>query len=100
MYTCETEDMEQVTMSEARGHFARLLDSVEQTHDRVGVTRNGAIAAVLINPDDLEALEETVAVLSDPDLRAAIIDARTSSATGELSGQQATDFLRDIAKRG
>ena len=30
------------------------------------ITRNGHPAAVLISPDDLEALEETLDVLSDP----------------------------------
>jgi len=32
----------------------------------VTITRNGHPAAVLISPDDLEALEETLDVLSDP----------------------------------
>lgn len=36
------------------------------THERVTITRNGRPAAVLINPEDLEALEETLDVLSDP----------------------------------
>ncbi len=36
--------------------------------DRVVVTRNGRPAAVLVNPDDLDSLEETLAVLSDKPL--------------------------------
>jgi len=87
-------------MSQARGRFARLLDSVEQTHDRVGVTRNGAVAAVLINPQDLESLEETIAVLSDPELRAAVIEGRASHDVDELTGEEARTFLRGLAGRG
>ncbi|GAC1651036.1 MAG: hypothetical protein NVS9B11_23790 [Candidatus Dormibacteraceae bacterium] len=30
------------------------------------ITRNGRPAAVLVSPDDLESLEETLAILSNP----------------------------------
>jgi antitoxin Phd_YefM of type II toxin-antitoxin system len=36
------------------------------------VTRNGKPAAVLVSPQDLESLEETLAILSDPSLMAQI----------------------------
>ena len=39
---------------------------VESTHDRVVLTRNGRPAAVIMSPDDLEALEETLEILSNP----------------------------------
>lgn len=48
-----------------RDHLSELVDRVEKEHERVVVTRNGRAAAVLISPDDLAALEETVAVLAD-----------------------------------
>jgi len=41
---------------------------VADEQDRVVVTRNGRPAAVLVNPDDLDSLEETLAVLSDKPL--------------------------------
>lgn len=46
---------------------------VERQHERVVITRNGTPAAVLISPDDLESLEQTLDVLSD---RAAMRDLR------------------------
>jgi len=39
--------------------------SVDGTHERVMVTRNGVPAAVLISPAELESIEATLEVLSD-----------------------------------
>lgn len=55
-------------LGDARDRFSSLVASVEKTHDRITVTRNGVPAAVLISSADLEELEETIAVLSSPDL--------------------------------
>ena len=48
-----------------RDHLSELVDRVEREHERVVVTRNGRAAAVLISPEDLAELEETLAVLGD-----------------------------------
>jgi len=56
-----------------RDHLSELIDRVEQEHERIVVTRNGRAAAVLISPEDLAQLEETIDVLSDP---AALADIR------------------------
>ena len=55
-------------LSYVKAHLSELADRVEGEHDRVIVTRNGRPAAVLVSPTDLESLEETLAVLSDPEL--------------------------------
>ncbi len=57
--------MDTLPLSEARGTLSAIVDRVESTHDRVTITRNGRPAAVLISPEDLDALEETLDVLSD-----------------------------------
>lgn len=51
-----------------KSRFSELVDRVERQQDRVVVTRNGHPAALLISRDDLESLEETLAVLSDRSL--------------------------------
>jgi antitoxin YefM len=48
-----------------KDRFSEYVDRVEREHERVIVTRNGRPAAVLLSVDDLEALEETLAILSD-----------------------------------
>ncbi|MBE7163478.1 MAG: type II toxin-antitoxin system Phd/YefM family antitoxin [Williamsia herbipolensis] len=58
-----------------RDHLSEVVDRVQRQHERVIITRNGQDAAVVISPDDLAELEETISVLSDPsalaDIRAA-----------------------------
>lgn len=53
-------------MSEARASLAALVDEVATTHEIVRITRRGHAAAVLIAPEDLESLHETLAALSRP----------------------------------
>lgn len=42
-----------------------MVGRVDRHHERVTVTVHGRPSAVLLSPDDLAALEETIAVLSD-----------------------------------
>lgn len=60
--------MSEVTLplAEIKKHLSEIVDGVEQRHDRVVLTRNGRPAAVILSPEDLEALEETLDILSDP----------------------------------
>ena len=55
-----------------------------EEHERIIVTRNGRPAAVLISPDDLENLEETLAVMSDPQLMEQIRDSEVAIASGDV----------------
>jgi prevent-host-death family protein len=60
-----------------RDHLSEVVDRVEREHERVVITRNGHEAAVIISPEDLAQLEETLSVLSDP---AALQDIREADA--------------------
>ena len=53
------------TLADAKAHFSSYVDTVARTHDRVVVTRHGVPVSVLISVDELESLEETLAILSD-----------------------------------
>jgi prevent-host-death family protein len=59
-------------LAEIKKRLSEIVDGIETQHDRVVLTRNGRPAAVLISPDDLEALEETVEILSNPSAMRAI----------------------------
>ena len=61
------------SLANVKAHLSAIVGSVHDTPERVVITRNGAPAAVLIAPDDLAALEETVAILSDPTVMAACV---------------------------
>lgn len=57
------------SLANVKANFSSYVDEVNRTHERVEITRNGTPAAVLIAPDDLASLEETIAILSDPEMR-------------------------------
>lgn len=56
---------ETLPLSTVKARFSELVDRVAREQDRVTVTRKGRPAAVLVSPEDLASLEETLAVLSD-----------------------------------
>ena len=59
---------ETIPFTEAKAHLSELVDRTLREHERFIVTRNGVPAAVLLSPEDLESLEETVDILQDDDL--------------------------------
>ena len=54
--------------SEVKARLSEMADRVERQRDRILVTRNGRPSFVLISPDELESLEETLDIMSDPEL--------------------------------
>lgn len=58
-------------------HLSEVVDRVQRHHERVIITRNGHDADVVISPEDLAELEETIAVLGDPE---ALADIRVADA--------------------
>ena len=76
---------ETLPLSSVKAHLSELVDRVEDQHDRVVLTRNGKPAAVLISPDDLESLEETLSILSDPKLVKQIRDGEAALAAGDTA---------------
>ena len=53
-------------LAEIKKRLSEVVDGVENRHDRVVLTRNGRPAAVILSPDDLESLEESLEILSNP----------------------------------
>jgi len=76
--------MTTTSLATVKAQLSAFVESVHGTHERVVITRNGEPAAVLISPDDLESLEETITLLSDPEAMAEINEARKAIAQGDL----------------
>jgi len=57
--------MKTLSVSEAKMKLSGLIDSVNATDEEVVITKNGRPAAVLVSPEQVESLKETVAVRSD-----------------------------------
>ncbi|WP_419925708.1 type II toxin-antitoxin system Phd/YefM family antitoxin [Candidatus Poriferisocius sp.] len=68
--------------SEVKSHLSELADRVEKERDRIMVTRNGRPSFMLVNCDDLESLEETLEIMSDPDLVEALRASRAEAEAG------------------
>ena len=56
---------------------------MEREHERILVTRNGRPSFVLMSPEDLDSLEETLDVLRDPELVASLARSRAEQERGE-----------------
>ena len=69
--------------SEVKAHLSEMADRVESQHDRILVTRNGRPSFVLMNPDDLESLEETLDILQDKELVESLRISRQEAAEGK-----------------
>ncbi|NTW41719.1 MAG: type II toxin-antitoxin system Phd/YefM family antitoxin [Cellulomonadaceae bacterium] len=65
-----------MSLAEVETRLSAIVGSVHATHERVVITRNGEPAAILIAPDDLAGLEETIDVLSNSALMASLGEAR------------------------
>lgn len=70
--------------SEAKAHLSELAERVERQHERILVTRNGRPSSLLVSPDDLQSLEESLDILQHPDLVASLARSRAEAARGEL----------------
>lgn len=70
---------ETLPLAQVKSKFSEMVDRVEHTHDRIIVTRNGRPAAVLISPDDLASLEDTLELLSDPDAMRQLAEAKRAA---------------------
>ena len=75
---------ETLPLAEIKAHLSEIVDRVEREHERVVLTRNGRPAAVIMSPDDLAALEDTLELLSDPAALAEIRAARDDIARGRV----------------
>lgn len=83
------------SLRDVRDHLSEVIDRVEHHHERVVVTRNGRPAAVIVSPEDLAQMQETIDVLSDPEALADIREADAAYAAGDVvRGVEAVRRLR------
>jgi antitoxin YefM len=71
------------SLAETKAHLSELVARVGEQHERIMVTVHGRPAAIILAVDDLESLEETIAVLSDSAALRALSEADAELARGE-----------------
>ncbi|MBI2237618.1 MAG: type II toxin-antitoxin system Phd/YefM family antitoxin [Actinobacteria bacterium] len=74
---------ETIPFTDAKAHLSELVDRVVREHERFVLTRNGRPAAILLSPDELESLEETVEILQDRKLLESIRRSRREVEEGK-----------------
>jgi len=87
--------MSTLPLAEVKAHLSELVGRVAGQHERVTVTVHGRPSAVLLAVEDLESLEETIAVLSDRDSVRQLADSDSELARGEgESEEQLAEAMR------
>ncbi|MCB1266038.1 MAG: type II toxin-antitoxin system Phd/YefM family antitoxin [Mycobacterium sp.] len=88
------------SLAEVKAHLSELVARVGEQHDRITVTVHGRPAAVLLAVDDLESLEETIAVLSDAAALQALGEAEAEIARGEGEGIESLNAAIQMRRAG
>jgi antitoxin YefM len=87
--------MTTLPLAEVKAHLSELVGRVHDHHERVTVTVHGHASAVLVAVEDLERLEETLRILSDPATMDRLADSDAELARGEaISAEELADAMR------
>jgi prevent-host-death family protein len=86
--------------TEARNRLSELIDEIGRTHERVTITRHGQEVAILLSPDDLASLEETLDVLSSPEAMRQLAESRQAiEAADVLDADELAALMRKRTKK-
>jgi antitoxin YefM len=86
------------SLAEAKAHLSELVQRVHGQHERITVTVHGKPLAVLLSTDDLERLEETIAVLSDSDVVAQLAASSADLVAGRVETRE--QLAQSMRERG
>ena len=87
-----TSPAEHLPLADVKNRLSEVVERLEREHGRVVITKHGRPAAVVLSIEDLEGLEETLEILSDPRLVR-----RIRKATTELDAGAAEDLTKEDA---
>jgi prevent-host-death family protein len=74
-----------IPLTEAKSRLSEIADEIHRTHERVNVTRNGREYVVIMSAEDLDSLEATIELLSDPTAQARIAQAEADIDRGDVT---------------
>lgn len=92
-----TSAAEHMPLADVKNRLSEVVERLEREHGRVIITKHGRPAAVVMSIEDLEGLEETLDILSDPALLRRIKKAEAEIAAGQdkvLTKEQLLDRVR------
>lgn len=76
--------MDTVTLSEAKAQLPRLLTEIMELGEGIVITRSGRPAGVLVSIEEYEGLLETLEILADAELAAAVREGLDDVAAGRV----------------
>lgn len=83
------------SLRSVRDRLSEFVERVNAHHERVTITRNGSPVAVLLSPEDLESMEETLAILGDPEAMKELAKGERAFLEGDVvQGVEAVRALR------
>lgn len=85
--------MTTIPLSEVKARLSEIAEEVATTHERVQVTRNGREYVVLLAAEDLESLEATLDLVSDPVAQSRIRNAERDIEHGHVLDEDAVRAL-------
>ena len=86
-----------LSLAEVKAHLSELVGRVHGHHERITVTVHGKPSAVLLAPEDLDSLEETIVLLSDPEAMRRLIASDRQLDAGE--GESESDLADAMRNR-
>ncbi len=86
--------MNTISASKARDNLYKILDEVKNGLKSYTITLRGEAQAVVINPEELEAWEETLDILSDNKLIAQILKSQEEIKMGKYLNED--DIIKEL----
>ncbi|MEO6121952.1 MAG: type II toxin-antitoxin system Phd/YefM family antitoxin [Acidimicrobiales bacterium] len=74
--------LEHLSLADVKNRLSEVIETLGREHGRVVVTKHGRPAAVMLSIEDLDSLEETLEIMSNPVLLKAIREGERDVAAG------------------
>jgi antitoxin YefM len=87
--------METLSITEAKNRFTELADRAAAEHDHFTVTRNGHPHVMVVSVAEWDQLQETIAVLSDPEVRADLAESAEAAMRGDFTTEDEMQAILD-----
>jgi prevent-host-death family protein len=89
---------EHLPLADVKNRLSEVIERLEREHGRVVVTRHGRPAAMMLSIEELESLEETLEIMSNPALLEAIREAERDVATARTVRLAREEALARLAE--
>jgi antitoxin YefM len=92
--------METLPITDAKNRFTELADRAAAEHDHFTVTRNGHPHVMVVSVAEWDELQETIAILSDPQTRADLAESAEAAERGDFTTEEDMQAILDTRLGG